>query len=729
MDKINQLKNINILEINEYFKPDRVEPEIQEESSNKKYYILAGMIIFCCLAYYYSEDIKPAGVSLMEWIRSFRPGPGNDPNNIGDNIRQNIPMSFKSRLKRFLHLETEEERINRLIAEEPKWSSLSSKAKVEKADITQDDVDIIPTTVTITDKFKKLFFREDNLIDLVNETKRIRRERLKQSVRFAVQDDTQIASTSQIEPVKAQLSGLSEITSENFEESTEKIMFDMDKLFQYTETSFPKLEIQKGLYKLISNKIKKLSEVDSEKYNDLINNSEVFNKLTKFHDLAKELNPSDAYEEVVKATEQEQDHWSNRGNSPSPTIQSPVQQSINQVMSPDMFTYAVDDLKKEAIQESLLDNKEYRKTISDNFKNVENKSQEMASGPSRSELSVEEQNIEQSIDKGKQKEQLPQIEIDSGSDKSMDHYFKERAVTQEEVKTGFSSLFDSIKNRHKSSVTSSPEIAQVGLQPNINPSQDNPFKDTEINTTSKSFTDTLSSGFDRMMKTVTGSDDEGDIMENVWDDDKPTTSEIKAGKILKVVKTPDQDSSKLKSFLDDVKENASDVDLKEGKSTITKPFRYLLTQSEVDRRELEVSKNSETAPSKLSQLIEDAPKLNDSELIKAIKEENPSKLLYPLPGIEKHLPSTSNLFQDTMNLFDDEDDVLDNTPKDDSKEKGFTGKTLDDLHKEHAESIKNIVDKTRHLSPESLVEKMKEEFPEYNKDVVDYRQGFMKAIE
>jgi hypothetical protein len=82
-----------------------------------------------------------------------------------------------------------------------------------------------------------------------------------------------------------------------------------------------------------------------------------------------------------------------------------------------------------------------------------------------------------------------------------------------------------------------------------------------------------------------------------------------------------------------------------------------------------------------------------------------------------------------MNLFDDEEDVLDKTPKDDSKETKYTGKTFDDLQKEHNESIKNLVDKTKHLSPESLVKLMKEEFPDYNENVIDYRDNFMNSVE
>jgi hypothetical protein len=583
--------------ISEWLKPEHKveqEPEISQEGSNKKYYIIAGMIVFCCIAWYYSDDIKPAGISLMEWIRSFRPGPADDTNNLGDNLWQNIPMNFKSRLKRLFRLETEEERIDRLIAEEPRWSSLSSKAKVEKADLK--------------------LYKQDNSSEVTIKP-------------LELIDQTATSSQVKIEDfqkVHIQHTGLTEINNDNFEESSSSVLREMDKFFTTTESSaFPELILQQGMYRLLRERLFKLSESNDEKYNVLTDNPVVNRKIERFIELEKDIFKDTPYNDVVQETAIEQDHWSDRGNSPSPTIQSPVQDSISQVLSPDMTTYAMDDYNKEAIPEPLIANKDYQDYVMRSHKT--------------SKLAIEEENIEHNIDKGepnivnnidkgKQKEQLPQIEIDSASDESMDHYFKERAVTQEEVKSGFSSLFDSIKNKKKTSVTSSPEIAQVGLQPSINPTQETvseqpislleqikrgkslkhvetKVQDEEIDTTSKTFIGTLSSGFDKFMVKFSDLDDEGDITENFWNDDTPTTSEIKTGKILKVVKkTQDQESSKIKSFLDDVKENSSDADLSEGKSKITKPFRYLLTQSEVDRRELEANKTSGTTPSKFSQL-------------------------------------------------------------------------------------------------------------------------------
>ena len=58
----------------------------------------------------------------------------------------------------------------------------------------------------------------------------------------------------------------------------------------------------------------------------------------------------------------------------------------------------------------------------------------------------------------------PQIEIDSETNSSMEHYFPKQEVTETEVKTGFNALFDQIKKRRdESNVVASPSITHLGL--------------------------------------------------------------------------------------------------------------------------------------------------------------------------------------------------------------------------------------------------------------------------
>lgn len=83
----------------------------------------------------------------------------------------------------------------------------------------------------------------------------------------------------------------------------------------------------------------------------------------------------------------------------------------------------------------------------------------------------------------------PQIEIDSETNSSMEHYFPKKEVTETEVKTGFNALFDQIKKRRdESNVVGSPSITHLGLgvqdSPKVlsplqhKPSFNNMFEDT-----------------------------------------------------------------------------------------------------------------------------------------------------------------------------------------------------------------------------------------------------------
>jgi hypothetical protein len=87
----------------------------------------------------------------------------------------------------------------------------------------------------------------------------------------------------------------------------------------------------------------------------------------------------------------EQEAWSE--GTPSPTIKSPIQQSISQVISPQedspgMMTYAIEDqqtldYKKELDKSQpkvLIDDKDFKDGISENFKRSEEIAQKMSTG-------------------------------------------------------------------------------------------------------------------------------------------------------------------------------------------------------------------------------------------------------------------------------------------------------------------------------------------------------------
>jgi hypothetical protein len=285
--------------ISEWLNP---EPELSinsEESNNKKYYIIAGMLILSCLAWYYFDDIKPVGISWVEWIRSVRPIPGDSSNDTSNNVRTDNQMNLKSKLKNLFYKDKDKDN-----------PDLYSHDNASQATIKP--------------------------IEMI--------------------DKTPIASTSKIEdinPIQVQVTGLSEIRSDNFEESTTSVMTEIDHYFKTVESNaFPKLVVQQGLYNVLRKRLLRLSEVNGKKYENLTANPILNSRIERFIDHETEIFPSDTYQDVIQATEQEQEVWSD--HSPSPTkVLSPISESISQVVSPDMATYAIDDQQMQDYRREL----------------------------------------------------------------------------------------------------------------------------------------------------------------------------------------------------------------------------------------------------------------------------------------------------------------------------------------------------------------------------------------
>jgi len=76
------------------------ELEDSNKYNYKNYFIIGSVIILSCLSWYYWDTLKSEGVSILEWIKSFRSG-GNDdstPTNINNpsNINNPILRSWRS---------------------------------------------------------------------------------------------------------------------------------------------------------------------------------------------------------------------------------------------------------------------------------------------------------------------------------------------------------------------------------------------------------------------------------------------------------------------------------------------------------------------------------------------------------------------------------------------------------------------------------------------------------
>jgi hypothetical protein len=74
------------------------QPDI--ESNYKKYLYLTTIIITTSLTWYYFDEIKTGGVSLIEWLMSFRAGPGDGTGNDTNNSSTHIETNFQSRLEK-----------------------------------------------------------------------------------------------------------------------------------------------------------------------------------------------------------------------------------------------------------------------------------------------------------------------------------------------------------------------------------------------------------------------------------------------------------------------------------------------------------------------------------------------------------------------------------------------------------------------------------------------------
>jgi hypothetical protein len=569
--------------ISEWLNP---EPELSinsEESNNKKYYIIAGMLILSCLAWYYFDDIKPVGISWVEWIRSFRSSNGGDPNGTSNNVQPNNQMNLKSRLKD-------------LFNKKDKTSDLSTQFdNSSQATITQIELeDKTPRASTSNILTRN---NSDESIDIYFPKNKGK------AVQFA--DNDPINDRATIIP---QYTGMSSISQENFPEVSSAILGEIDQFNKEVATdNFPNLAIRVGLYNLIRKRLDILKQTDKFSYDNFLDTDYIRNKISTFIGLENQSWYSDlqeekheTYQDVVQATEQEQETWSDKSSSPK--VKSPIK-SIDQLLSPEqspgMSTYAIDDQqmqdyrrelspiqepistftsileevrapKNNITSESEPSNSELLKTVetadtniirktrsnlfdminarrkesdvidsakryeAENTKNVQIIGEDQTQpevvhsklsplidntefrkfATKSSKIDLVESNPElKVIDlKGKSKEVLPDITIDSSSssDSSKEHYFPKTEINTEEVQSGFNTLIDKIGTN----VTNSPNINQLGLHPTVGPSKLSPLLQSKPSL-SNLFDDTMNLFDDEVDITPTIDKGKDDFIEKV----------------------------------------------------------------------------------------------------------------------------------------------------------------------------------------------------------------------
>uniref|UniRef100_UPI0031F39A09 hypothetical protein n=1 Tax=Russula emetica TaxID=152958 RepID=UPI0031F39A09 len=133
-----------------------IDRQINEENSNKKYYIIAGMLILACLSWYYFDEIKPVGLSTIEWLKKSRRD--DSSNNRGENFGNNGGDNFSN-------------------------TGVNIRDNISEHSVeTKTLIEIIKNlkNLDIIDKFKKIFVKSSNennsppsyqSIELIDQTK------------------------------------------------------------------------------------------------------------------------------------------------------------------------------------------------------------------------------------------------------------------------------------------------------------------------------------------------------------------------------------------------------------------------------------------------------------------------------------------------------------------------------------------------------------------------------
>jgi hypothetical protein len=391
-----------------WFKPEINQKENQlDENNSNKYYIIAGMFVLSCLVwYYYGDTLNPMVTSGFNKIKNVirRPDPDNnwenEPNNIWSESCQNIINKVKSIFRR------------------------------------SSDNNTPPENNT-------------NNIELINNQ----------------------ASTSKGKTIDFNNLSLSEIHSRGFLEhqttgSTPNhinIINEISTFIDYNERSaFPKTAAQITLYNIIRARLLKLSQVNENLYNNLIQDDIINNKIEKFLNLEDEILRDDLlspkYNEVQLNTIQEQEVWSDKANSPS---------SQDKVLLP---------LK---IEQTLETQPVKNKSLLEEFIQEVWKDEEP--------IIIEENNVVNTQTVNTQPE--IKIEADNSPNSSLEHYFPEQkdksievnkteefiqgsskdiSINENNIKPKFNNIFDAIKaRRDDTNVITTPKITQVGLQPTI----------------------------------------------------------------------------------------------------------------------------------------------------------------------------------------------------------------------------------------------------------------------
>jgi hypothetical protein len=450
--------------------PEQIENIPVEEDTplyKNKYVIIGGILILSCLSWYFYDDIKPIASSILATIQSFRsrPDPGSDGSNgsIQGNSKSNL-RSIKDKI----------------------YQTIYGKDEGNNPSSPGNPIELLDPN------------NKGKYIDFNNLTQ------------------TELEGRGLL----PQMTGLRDITGKSFKDESAAVLSEIDTFIKYQEnSSFPKPEIQKGIYNLLRERLLKLYEFTPNQYTFWTEDNKVNNKIENFLNLESEIlnnlpdSPtSNTYNEIALATIEEQEVWSDKAFSPKSDLLSPIplerELSHTKERLDHFKKFAMNKLtsaESAHIEERLLEDKYqdiFNQELPFNIRTAEylNQQENKDLKDLTYKFTIKEDSIAKDLINsikgtfeeivpledditGNKKIENPKPEIiinkDSDSDNSLNHYFPKIENPTIEVNT----------EEIKQNVTNSPNIANIGLQTPIQerlntsplihkPSLSNLFEDT-----------------------------------------------------------------------------------------------------------------------------------------------------------------------------------------------------------------------------------------------------------
>lgn len=142
---------------------------------------------------------------------------------------------------------------------------------------------------------------------------------------------------------------ISKNSENSFYSEGDSILREIKNYLDYNSSRYCKEEIAYSNYSKIIDRLNNLKNINNELFDDLVlNNEKLYEKIESLYSTRRNnwisenplLSPiaeSNTYEEIAKATVQEQEAWSDRANSPSvhsQTVNSPIQQDNQSMLNP-----------------------------------------------------------------------------------------------------------------------------------------------------------------------------------------------------------------------------------------------------------------------------------------------------------------------------------------------------------------------------------------------------------